>query len=132
MPTKDGIKKVLAKMEAGPGGKRKVLWTCLREEPVLYVNKRPYVLRLFQDPLKNLETTGIAKERVEGMENRMKSDVLEELKVYDGRLLLHDEETTDKGGFIIVVSACRQQRVILSSNTNYSLILYSRNGRRFL
>jgi len=102
MPTKDAIMKVLAKMDAGPGGKRKVLWTCLREEPVLYVNKRPYVLRLFQDPLKNLETTGIAKERVEGMENRMKSDVLEELKVYNGRLLLHDEETTDKGGFIIV------------------------------
>ncbi|KAI8579918.1 hypothetical protein K450DRAFT_187884 [Umbelopsis ramanniana AG] len=102
MPTKDAIKKVLAKMDAGPGGKRKVLWTCLREEPVLYVNKRPYVLRLSHDPLKNLETTGIAKERVEGMENRMKSDVLEELKVYNGRLLLHDEETTEKGGFIIL------------------------------
>ncbi|KAJ2964084.1 hypothetical protein NQZ79_g1039 [Umbelopsis isabellina] len=102
MPTKDAIKQVLKKMDAGPGGKRKVMWTCLREEPVLYVNKRPYVLRIYQDPLKNLETTGIARERVEGMENRMKLDVLDELKIYNGRLLLHDEETTEKGGFIIV------------------------------
>lgn len=104
MPNKDAIKAVLKRMNAGPGGKRRVLWTCLREEPVLYVNKRPYVLRLFHDPLKNLETTGIARERVEGMEQRMKLDVLEELSEYDGRMLLHDEETTDKGGFILVVS----------------------------
>lgn len=103
MPTKDAIKAVLKRMNAGPGGKRRVLWTCLREEPVLYVNKRPYVLRLFHDPLKNLETTGIARERVEGMEQRMRLDVLEELEEYNGRLLLHDEETTEKGGFILVV-----------------------------
>ncbi|KAG0188087.1 hypothetical protein DFQ28_005392 [Apophysomyces sp. BC1034] len=102
MPSKDAIKTVLKAMNAGPGGKRRVLWTCLREEPVLYVNKRPYVLRLFVDPLKNLETTGIARERVEGMEQRMQLDVLEELKEYDGRLLLHDEEVVDKGGFALV------------------------------
>ncbi|KAF7727042.1 hypothetical protein EC973_008089 [Apophysomyces ossiformis] len=102
MPSKDAIKAVLKAMNAGPGGKRRVLWTCLREEPVLYVNKRPYVLRLFLDPLKNLETTGIAKERVEGMEQRMQLDVLEELKDYEGRLLLHDEEVVEKGGFALV------------------------------
>ncbi|KAI8393383.1 inositol hexakisphosphate-domain-containing protein [Radiomyces spectabilis] len=102
MPSKDAIKAVLKTMNAGPGGKRKVLWTCLREEPVLYVNKQPYVLRLFQDPLKNLETTGIAKERVESMEHRMKLDALEELEEYEGRLLLHDEEVTDKGGFTLL------------------------------
>lgn len=103
MPTKDAIKAVLKRMNAGPGGKRRVLWTCLREEPVLYVNKRPYVLRLFHDPIKNLETTGIARERVEGMERRMQQDALEELQEYEGRLLLHDEEVVDKGGFVLVV-----------------------------
>ncbi|KAG1049205.1 hypothetical protein G6F42_029041 [Rhizopus arrhizus] len=35
MPSKDAIKAVLKSMNAGPGGKRKVLWTCLREAPVL-------------------------------------------------------------------------------------------------
>ncbi|KAI9496168.1 inositol hexakisphosphate-domain-containing protein [Zychaea mexicana] len=102
MPTKDAIKAVLKRLNAGPAGKRRVLWTCLREEPVLYVNKRPYVLRLYHEPIKNLETTGIARERVEDMEKRMRLDVLEELGEYDGRLLLHDEETSEKGGAILV------------------------------
>ncbi|KAI8092745.1 inositol hexakisphosphate-domain-containing protein [Halteromyces radiatus] len=102
MPNKDAIKAILKAMNAGPGGKRKVLWTCLREEPVLYINKRPYVLRLHNNPLRNLETTGIAKERVEHMERIMKRDVMEELVAYNGRLLLHGEETAEKGGFILL------------------------------
>ncbi|GAA5805134.1 inositol hexakisphosphate-domain-containing protein [Helicostylum pulchrum] len=94
MPNKDAIKSILKAMHAGPGGKRWVFWTCLREEPVLYVNKNPYVLRLFSDPLKNLETTGISKERVESMEDRMRLDVIQELNEYEGRMLLHDEDNT--------------------------------------
>ncbi|KAI8059223.1 inositol hexakisphosphate-domain-containing protein [Gongronella butleri] len=101
MPSKDAIKSVLIAMDAGPNGKRTVIWTCLREEPVLYVNNQPYVLRLYSDPIKNLETTGIAKERVEGMENRMKQDALVEQKEYEGRLLLHDETLDDNGGFTL-------------------------------
>ncbi|KAG1113978.1 hypothetical protein G6F42_014315 [Rhizopus arrhizus] len=93
MPNKDAIKSMLKAMQAGPGGRRWVFWTCLREEPVLYVNKNPYVLRLFTDPLKNLETTGISKERVESMEDRMRLDVIQELHEYDGRMLLHDEDS---------------------------------------
>jgi hypothetical protein len=104
MPNKDAIKAILDTMDAGPGGSRKVLWTCLREEPVLYVNKRPFVLRLHHNPLRNLETTGIAKERVEHMERIMQQDAIEELVAYNGRLLLHGEETAEKGGFILVVS----------------------------
>lgn len=104
MPNKDAIKAILDTMDAGPGGSRKVLWTCLREEPVLYVNKRPFVLRLHHNPLRNLETTGIAKERVEHMERIMQQDAREELMAYNGRLLLHGEETAEKGGFILVVS----------------------------
>ncbi|CEP08320.1 hypothetical protein [Parasitella parasitica] len=93
MPNKDAIKSILKAMQAGPGGRRWVFWTCLREEPVLYVNKNPYVLRLFADPLKNLETTGISRERVESMEERMRLDVIQELNEYDGRMLLHDEDS---------------------------------------
>ncbi|KAI8377229.1 inositol hexakisphosphate-domain-containing protein [Choanephora cucurbitarum] len=93
MPNKDAIKSILKAMQAGPGGRRWVYWTCLREEPVLYVNKNPYVLRLFIDPLKNLETTGISRERVESMEDRMRLDVIQELDEYDNRMLLHDEDS---------------------------------------
>ncbi|KAI7904707.1 inositol hexakisphosphate-domain-containing protein [Cokeromyces recurvatus] len=92
MPNKDAVKSILKAMKAGPGGSRWVYWTCLREEPVIYVNKNPYVLRLFMDPLKNLETTGISKERVESMEDRMKLDIIQELNEYKGRILLHDED----------------------------------------
>jgi hypothetical protein len=104
MPTKDALLKTLAKLGISNGlqtVKRKVYWTSLREEPVIYVKGRPYVLRLFQDPLKNLETTGIARERVEVMEERMKLDVLAELRMYNNRILLHDEEM-DMSSFKIV------------------------------
>lgn len=105
MPSTDSIKNTLTAMNAGIGGNRTVLWTCLREEPVLYVNKKPYVLRLYADPLKNLETTGIAKNRVESMEHRMKLDAIEEQKKYNGRLLLHDEIAKEDGGFELKVSS---------------------------
>jgi hypothetical protein len=105
MPTKDAIRNVLKRVNAGPGGSRKLLWTSLREEPVLFVNRKPYVLRMFQDPIKNLETTGIVRERVESMEARMKEDVLQEMRKYGGRFLLHEEET-NANGFEIVVGLC--------------------------
>ena len=38
MPTKDAIRSVLTKVGAGKGGARQLVWTSLREEPVLYVN----------------------------------------------------------------------------------------------
>lgn len=104
MPSKDAIKAVLKTMHAGPGQKRKMIWTCLREEPVLYVNRQPYVLRLFKDPLKNLESTGITTDRVESMEECMKLEAIRELKEYEGRLLLHDEKANEKGEFDLVVS----------------------------
>ncbi|KAI8829287.1 inositol hexakisphosphate-domain-containing protein [Chytriomyces cf. hyalinus JEL632] len=103
MPTKDAIKNTLDRCSAGPGGSKKILWTSLREEPVIYVKGRPFVLRLFQDPLKNLETTGIVRERVEQMEQQMKADCIAELNQYGGRLLLHSEELTSTGFQILPV-----------------------------
>ncbi|KAG2217368.1 hypothetical protein INT45_012238 [Circinella minor] len=101
MPSKTAIKAVLEHLNAGPGGHRRILWTCLREEPVLYVKNKPYVLRLYNEPIKNLETTGIARERVEYMEERMQSDARKELIEKNGRLLLHDE-TDERGGIDLV------------------------------
>jgi hypothetical protein len=102
MPTEKGVRKVLEKIKAGPQGVRRILWTSLREEPVIYVNGRPYVLRLFRDPLKNLEATGIARERVEQMELQMKKDILAELFNYNGRLLLHEEQVDGTQYHIVV------------------------------
>ncbi|KAJ3357018.1 hypothetical protein HDU83_009188 [Entophlyctis luteolus] len=103
MPTIDAIKNTLDRCSAGPGGRVKVFWTSLREEPVIYVKGRPFVLRLFQEPTKNIETTGIIRERVEQMEQQMKEDVIAELTRCNGRLLLHNEEQIGTGFAILGV-----------------------------
>lgn len=51
----------------------------MREEPVLYINGRPYVVREADKPFQNLEYTGIDRSRVEDMEIRLKNDVLLEV-----------------------------------------------------
>ncbi len=88
MPTRSGVKQVLNRIG------KPVLWLCLREEPVIYINDRPYVLRIVKDPVANLEMTGIVSERVELMEERLKGDILTELGLYSGKLLLHEEEAS--------------------------------------
>ena len=39
-------------------GQRKVLWHNMREEPVLYINGNPHVVREANKPFANLEYTG--------------------------------------------------------------------------
>jgi hypothetical protein len=64
----------------------------LREEPVIYINERPFVLRSVDDPLRNVnQFRGINPHRVEEMELRMKKDVLKEVQRYRGLLLIHRE-----------------------------------------
>lgn len=103
MPTKDAIRRVMTRV--GGQGTRRILWTSLREEPVIYVNGRPYVLRLFPDPLRNLEATGIARDRVELMEAQMKRDLVAEIKLFNGRVLLHEEQVQGNSFSIVVCFA---------------------------
>jgi hypothetical protein len=51
-----------------PAGRRKVYWHNMREEPVIYINGKPYVVREADQPFCNLEYTGIDRSRVEEME----------------------------------------------------------------
>lgn len=67
---------------------RRVLWVNLREEPVLYVLGRPYVLRNLVVPFANLEYTGIDTERVHDMERRLKEEVLADAAQNEGRCVL--------------------------------------------
>jgi hypothetical protein len=39
-------------------GQRRVLWHNMREEPVLYINGKPYVVREADQPFCNVEYTG--------------------------------------------------------------------------
>jgi hypothetical protein len=82
MSTVGGIRNVLkAVKEQQRGGREggELLWFNMREEPVVYVNGRPFVLREQACPMKNLqEYAGIDATRLERMERRLKEDVLAE------------------------------------------------------
>ncbi|KAJ1425575.1 Protein-tyrosine phosphatase-like [Sesbania bispinosa] len=92
IPTIDGIRNVLKHIGAQAQGKRvQVLWINLREEPVVYINGRPFVLRDVERPFSNLEYTGINRERVEQMEARLKEDILMEAARYGNKILVTDE-----------------------------------------
>ncbi|KAF2324970.1 hypothetical protein GH714_021961 [Hevea brasiliensis] len=92
IPTIEGICNVLKHIGAQKDGSRvHVLWFNLREEPVVYINGRPFVLRDVERPFSNLEYTGINRSRVEQMEARLKEDILMEAVRYGNKILVTDE-----------------------------------------
>ncbi|XP_076895977.1 uncharacterized protein LOC143548775 isoform X1 [Bidens hawaiensis] len=93
IPTIDGIRNVFTYLGAQVDGKQQanVLWINLREEPVVYINGRPFVLREVERPFSNLEYTGINRARVEQMEDRLKEDILLEAARYGNKILVTDE-----------------------------------------
>ncbi|CAK7348578.1 unnamed protein product [Dovyalis caffra] len=94
-PTIDGILSVIRRIGSSKGG-RPVFWHNMREEPVIYINGKPFVLREVERPYKNmLEYTGIGRERVERMEARLKEDILREAERYGGAIMVIHE--TDDG-----------------------------------
>uniref|UniRef100_A0A6N2NAG9 Tyrosine specific protein phosphatases domain-containing protein n=1 Tax=Salix viminalis TaxID=40686 RepID=A0A6N2NAG9_SALVM len=94
-PTIDGILSVIRRIGSSKGG-RPVFWQNMREEPVIYINGKPFVLREVERPYKNmLEYTGIGRERVERMEARLKEDILREAARFEGAIMVIHE--TDDG-----------------------------------
>ncbi|KAG1860386.1 inositol hexakisphosphate-domain-containing protein [Suillus subluteus] len=102
MPTVQGLRRALARVDADPQGHSMVYWTSLREEPVLYIAGRPHVLRIVNKPLENVEATGVTTAMVEAMEERLKKDVIREVRMGNGRILLHDELEERPGVFSII------------------------------
>lgn len=52
-PTVEGIRAVLQRVSEGDS-ERPVLWHNMREEPVVYINGKPFVLREVERPYKNM------------------------------------------------------------------------------
>jgi hypothetical protein len=74
------------------GGKNiKIIWVSLREEPIIYINGKPHVLRNLKSPLSNIIHTGINKARVEELEERLKKDIMKESNDYNEKFLVFDE-----------------------------------------
>lgn len=91
-PTVVGLATVLKSIGCGPGGDQACTWFSAREEPVVYLNERPFVLRDLSNPLANIKTyTGISGGRLELMEDRLKQDILAEASERSGLFLVHNE-----------------------------------------
>ena len=110
IPTIPGVRCVLDEillLDMQKGGNREapIVWTNLREEPVVYVNNRPFVLRNMKKPYANLEHTGkihpsafamedafshehpgIDAVRLELQEESLKKDILAEAARSNGTL----------------------------------------------
>ncbi len=70
-----------------------VHWTNLREEPVVYLNNRPFVLRELDNPFRNMiDFQGIDVRRLEHIERRLKNDIVREAEEHDGNILVHEED----------------------------------------
>lgn len=84
-----GIRATLAAIGAAPDSAepRTAVWFNLREEPVLYINGTPYVLREARGAYTNMkEYSGIDSARLEALEQRLKAEVLAEAAVNAGHV----------------------------------------------
>lgn len=89
-PTIEGLRGVLERT----GAKDKpVVWTNMREEPVVYINGRSHSLRSEAHPFENsADFQGSSGESVEQTEERLKAEILAEAKANGGKILLHGED----------------------------------------
>jgi hypothetical protein len=89
-----GIAKVVEQIrDTAPLSNHTIVWINLREEPLIYINGLPYVLRDQYFTLRNLRSySGITEARLELLESRLKEDVVKEIGGYDGEILLHEED----------------------------------------
>jgi hypothetical protein len=80
--------------QASPVAPRgRVIWVNMREEPLLFVGDRPFVLRDLANPYVNVELTGITPERIEAIEAAMQADCVADAAKYNNQFLTHDEIT---------------------------------------
>ena len=85
------IRAVLERVGAGPGGGAAAVWHNMREEPTVFINGVPYVLRDPARPLGNMqEYTGIGAQRVEEMETRLQADVQAEFSAHSATLVTRE------------------------------------------
>lgn len=96
-PTVNGLRQVLRTLWSDRPKAERILWINLREEPIIYINGIPYVLRDRAFTLRNLRAyKGITGSRMEQLEERLKEDVIKEVTQCGGRILLHGEDNEGK------------------------------------
>jgi hypothetical protein len=92
-PTVNGLRQLIRTLIKDKPRNDRILWINLREEPIIYINGIPYVLRDRAFTLRNLRAyKGITGSRLEQLEERLKEDVVREVVQCGGRILLHGED----------------------------------------
>ena len=116
-PTYQGFKNVLWSVSEQV---KNVVWINLREEPLIYLNGIPYVLRDQFLTLRNTNSyTGITSERLELLETKLKEDLLSELDIYHGKILLHSETSL---GTVVPTWEDLRQDAILTLNAAMAVL----------
>lgn len=115
-PTLKGIANVINSVTSIHGlAPRSIVWINLREEPLIYINKKPYVLRDRFVTLRNSQTySGITPQRLENLESKLKQDVCAELDIFNGKILLHSENLMSDNDSIIASWEYCEKRSVLS------------------
>jgi hypothetical protein len=86
-PTIRGLESVLNAFS-----RAEYVWMNLREEPIMYLNSKPFVLRDVSTPFTNISSfRGISSENIEELEKRLKADIVEEAGRNDGFICVHEE-----------------------------------------
>lgn len=96
-PNLAGLYTILTLLGAGPRNPEHIscTWFNTREEPLIFINDEPFVLRDQAHPSENIKAyAGISRERLEMMEERLKKDALGEAIESGGLILVHDEKDT--------------------------------------
>ena len=93
-PTTVGLSTILTLLNCHPSSnvESRAFWFNAREEPMIYLNGKPFVLREEENPFINIKTyQGIRSSRLEQMEERLREDILRESIKTNGLFLVHEE-----------------------------------------
>lgn len=88
-PLASGINEIVSRTTRD--GATSVAWFNMRQEPMIYINDRPYCTKLRASPFGNKELPGISPDTVASLEVTLKQEILAEAAAHGGRVLLHGE-----------------------------------------
>lgn len=120
MPINKGIKNTIKEIERHVSSR--INWFCLREEPVIFINERPYVLRNIEKDYENLVIRGVTTEIIEKIEEKLRKDIVKHEKI-----ILHTEvEIDNKLNTISFETAPSDVKSIKEVLTYYNKVDYHR------
>ncbi|KZT53703.1 hypothetical protein CALCODRAFT_439779 [Calocera cornea HHB12733] len=97
-PRIQGLKAILSLLRCRPDSTPagQCVWFSTREEPIVYIGDRSFVLRDASQPRDSLSLSDRV-ENLEDIERRLKQDILDEAARYGGMILTHHEISIDEG-----------------------------------